>query len=173
MFAVTIILNQRGKIVIMKMSYLAIGIGCLGLAVLNGCDNGAHRRAADTAAKGFPVEVKPEKLSAKTSKGTPLSIYEVTFTVTSRTPDQPSEQKSFAVVVAGNVSGTVEINNSRYAMVQGQKVDMALGSGGAGDVCLIQAKDPSFMTAAILPNVSMKKVLKDAASGKVDLPQAD
>lgn len=157
----------------MKTLCFTIGICSLGLAVLNGCDNGSHRREADNAAKGFPIDRISEKLSAKTTKGTPLSIYEVTFSVTSRNPQQAAEQKNFAVVVAGNVDGAIEISNSRFATVQGQRVDMALGSSGSGDVCLIQAKNPSFINATMVSAVSRKTLLQEATTGRVNLPLAD
>ena len=146
--------------------WLTIGVCCLGLAMVTGCDNKAARRAADPAAKGLAVEVKAGKLSAKTAKGTLLEIYQVTTTIPGATPTP----KSFAVVVAGPVSGTVEITNSRYAMVGGQKVDIALGNA-PGDVCLIPVKD--LHRTMMLPEPSMEALLKQAATGKVDLPQAD
>ena len=150
----------------MKMQWLTIGICCLGLAMVAGCGGKAARRAADPVAKGLAVEVKAGKLSAKTAKGTLLEIYQVTTTIPGATPTP----KSFAVVVAGPVSGTVEITNSRYAMVGGQKVDIALGNA-PGDVCLIPVKD--LHRTMMLPEPSMEALLKQAATGKVDLPQAD
>lgn len=150
----------------MKKYGLLIGICGLAIAGVVGCGaSNSSKRGADAAAKGTPVEVKANKLVAKTAKGTPLEIYEVTTTI----PGEAAA-KTFAVVVAGESPGTVEIRNARYAVVGGKQVDMALGNA-PGEVCLIPAKN--LMRTTMLSTLSRADLLKQAATGKVELPEAD
>lgn len=145
---------------------LAIGCAlCLGMAAQSGCDSKSSQRAADPSATGTPVQVKSEKLAAATAKGTALEIYQVSTSV----PGEPA-QRDFAVVVAGAAPGSVEILNARYAKVGGQQVDMALGSA-PGDVCLIPAKN--LHRTAMVQSITREALLKQAATGKVSLPEAD
>lgn len=145
---------------------MAVGCGlCLGLAMLVGCGSKSSQRGADPSANGTPVQVKAEKLSTTTAKGTPLEIYQVSTSV----PGEPT-QREFAVVVAGAAPGSIEILNARYAKVGGQQVDMALGNA-PGDVCLIPAKN--LQRTAMLQTITKEALLKQAATGKVTLPEAD
>jgi hypothetical protein len=155
----------------MKIPWIVM-IACLTIAV-SGCGKSKVAASSSIALAEAAVTVKEVMTTAKTPKGEPVRLYEVTpAAATAAQPGMPAAATPRSVIViVGDAAIPIEICNARHVKVGDKKVEVNLMLVGPA-VVKIGAAAPGAGSRVLL-DVSVDELLKKAASGKLDIGELD
>ena len=160
----------------MKIFTVLASAACLAV-LMPACGKGGSKERANsiTVAKA-KVTVSEISKTVKTSKGTPVRIFEVTpedsaeaSSVNMPADAEKPKSSKCLVIVVGDTSVPVEIIDARTAKVGGQEIRLDLIV--IGPVVLVSAVKPANAVAA--SGISVEAVMKKIDSGTLDIPAAD